>query len=133
MAARGGSGLSGGSGGSMGDRLAARVMNAGGAAPGGACGIGAEGASGGAVTDGAGCCSVNCARRFLANCPMICAAVDWIMPTPRPYCATAPDSVRSVCTSTLEPVPAGSSRNVAAALAPPRPLASVPCALTRAL
>ena len=37
--------------------------------------------------------------------PMICAAVAWIMPTPRPYCATAPDSVRSVCTSTLEPAP----------------------------
>ncbi len=64
---------------------------------------------------------------------MIADAVAWIMPTPRPYCATAPDSVRSVCTSTLEPVPDGSRRNVDLACAAPRPLASVPCARTRAL
>src|SRR5262245_43666418 len=63
---------------------------------------------------------------------MICAAVAWIMPTPRPYCATDPDSARSVCTSTFEPLATGSSRKLAVALAPPRPLASVPCAFTRA-
>src|SRR5215216_8186060 len=72
------------------------------------------------------------AFRLLANWVMICAAVACTTPTPRPYCATAPESARSVCTSTLEPVPAGSSRKVAAALAPPRPLASVPSAFTRA-
>ena len=50
---------------------------------------------------------------LLANWFMSAEAVAWIMPTPRPYCATAPDSVRSVCTSTLEPAADGSSRNVA--------------------
>src|SRR5919204_479782 len=35
------------------------------------------------------------------------AAVAWMIPTPRPYCATAPDSAKSVCTSTLEPPAAG--------------------------
>src|ERR1700722_2712935 len=64
---------------------------------------------------------------------MICAAVAWIMPTPRPYCATAPDSIRSVWIRTREPDSAGSMRNVAGALAEPRPLSSLPCALTRAL
>src|SRR5205085_7854035 len=66
-------------------------------------------ASGGAVL-AAGLAGVGaaalCARlafRLLANCDMICAAVAWIMPTPRPYWATAPESDRSVCTSTLEP------------------------------
>ena len=57
----------------------------------------------------------------------------WIMPTPRPYCATAPDSIKSVWIKTLEPWPAGSMRKLAVALAAPRPLASLPCALTLAL
>jgi len=68
--------------------------------------IGGDGTSG---VIGAGCRS-SCARRLLANWPMICAAVAWIMPTPRPYCATAPDSIRSVWITTFEPVPAGSMR-----------------------
>src|SRR5262245_45307718 len=67
-----------------------------------------------------------------ANCFMSADAVAWIIPTPRPYCATAPESVRLVCTSTFEPLAAGSSLKDAVALAPPRPLASVPCAFTRA-
>ena len=75
----------------------------------------------------------SCFFRLLANWFISAEAVAWIMPTPRPYCATAPDSVRSVCTSTLEPVAEGSSRNVAAACAEPRPLASVPWARTRAV
>src|SRR6266849_782257 len=74
----------------------------------------------------------NCAFRLLANCVMICAAVIWIMPTPRPYWATAPESVRLVCTSTLVPPLAGSRWNAATALAAPRPLASLPWAATRA-
>src|SRR5689334_3923379 len=117
------------------------------AAGGGACdgaGCGDEGcgdaavdaALAGAVAAAAGAAAgvaANCFFRLSANCFISAPAVAWIMPTPRPYCATAPDSVRSVCTSTFEPAPAGSSRNEAAALAPPRPLASVPCALTRAV
>ena len=82
--------------------------------------IGGDGTSGVAA---AGCRS-SCARRLLANWPMICAAVAWIMPTPRPYCATAPDSIRSVWMKTREPISAGSMRNVAVALAEPRPLSS---------
>src|SRR5438874_6267930 len=73
-----------------------------------------------------------CVFRLVANCAMSCAAVAWIMPTPRPYWATAPDSDRSVWTSTFDPPDAGSSRNDATALAPPRPFKSVPCAFTRA-
>jgi hypothetical protein len=64
---------------------------------------------------------------------MICVAVAWMMPTPRPYCATEPDNVRLVCTITFEPLPAGSRWKTEAALAPPRPFASVPCAATRAV
>ena len=52
---------------------------------------------------GIGGVSASCARKFVANWPMICAAVASIMPTPRPYCATAPDSIRSVWISTFEP------------------------------
>src|SRR4051812_4668565 len=77
-----------------------------------------------------------CARlafRLLANWFMIWVAVAWIMPTPRPYWATEPDSARSVWTSTLDPAPAGSNRNEDVACAPPRPLESLPCAFTRAL
>src|SRR4249920_3163686 len=55
--------------------------------------------------------AASCAFRLLANWFMICVAVAWIMPTPRPYWATAPDSDRSVCTSTLDPLGAPSSRN----------------------
>ena len=88
-----------------------------------------SGTSGGAATR----CCPNLSFRHLANWFMSCAAVAWMMPTPRPYCATEPDSVRLVCTSTLLPSPAGSSRNSAVALAPPRPLASLPCAEIRAL
>ena len=44
-----------------------------------------------------------------------------------------PDSISSVWMRTVEPAPAGSMRNAAVALAPPRPLASLPCALTRAV
>src|SRR3954469_6952018 len=75
----------------------------------------------------------SCFFRLLANWFISAVAVAWIMPTPRPYCATAPDSVRSVCTRTLDPAAEGSSRNVAAAWAEPRPLASVPWAFTRAV
>src|ERR1700752_1329335 len=50
---------------------------------------------------------VSCSFNRVANWFMSCAAVAWIMPTPRPYCATAPDSARLVCTTTLEPTPAG--------------------------
>src|SRR5688500_2990499 len=81
----------------------------------------------------AGFSGANLSFKHLANWFMICVAVAWMMPTPRPYCATAPDSVRLVCTSTLDPEPAGSRRNTEVALAPPRPLASLPCADTRAL
>src|SRR5260370_16091568 len=77
--------------------------------------------------------AASCALRLSANCFISCDAVAWIMPTPRPYCATAPESDRSVCTSTFEPPGTGSRRNEAAAFAPPRPLASVPCAFTRAV
>src|SRR5262245_14432893 len=96
-----------------------------------------DGCIGGGEADAAaGAAGRSCASfsfRHAANCFMSCAAVAWIMPTPRPYCATAPDSVRLVCTSTLDPSPAGSSRKREAALAPPRPFASVPCAATRAV
>src|SRR5207253_8651194 len=102
------------------------------------------GAGGGMIEgDGTGCdgkaaaaAGLSCASfsfRHLANWFISCVAVAWMMPTPRPYCATAPDSVRLVWTSTLEPAPAGSRRNTEEALAPPRPLASVPCAETRAV
>jgi len=40
---------------------------------------------------------------------------------------------RRVSQSIFEPVAAGSIRNIAVALAAPRPLASLPCALTRAV
>src|SRR6476619_8581534 len=86
-----------------------------------------------AVTAAALAGSASCFFRLLANWFISAVAVAWIMPTPRPYCATAPDSVRLVCTSTLEPVAEGSSRNVAAAWAEPRPLASVPWARMRAV
>src|SRR6516162_7903487 len=56
-----------------------------------------------------------------------------MMPTPRPYCATAPERLRFVCTSTFEPAPTLSRRNTETALAPPRPFASVPWAETRAV
>src|SRR5262249_7256452 len=91
---------------------------------------------GGAIGAAAGAAACSCASlsfRHAANCFMSCAAVAWMMPTPRPYCATAPDNAKSVCTSTLEPLAAGSSRKTEAALAPPRPFASVPCAVTRAV
>src|SRR4051794_7217522 len=96
---------------------------------------GADGAAGAdvALADAGGRDIAGWTFRFSANCFINCAAVAWIMPTPRPYWATAPDRVRSVCTSTLEPLGVGSRRNDAAAFAPPRPLASVPCALTRAV
>src|SRR5215831_13528389 len=55
------------------------------------------------------------------------------MPTPRPYEATMPDKLRSVCTRTVDPDGDFSIRNVAAACAPPRPLGSVPWARTRAV
>src|SRR5215510_11283099 len=89
-----------------------------------------EGCVGGATDAAAGATEPSCASlsfRQLANCFISCAAVAWMMPTPRPYCATAPDNAKSVCTSTLEPLAAGSSRKTEAALAPPRPFASVPC------
>src|SRR6185295_19052388 len=68
--------------------------------------------------------SASCFFRLLANWFISAAAVAWIMPTPRPYCATAPDSVTSLCTSTLEPAADGSILKVASACAEPRPLAS---------
>src|SRR6266508_410796 len=89
-------------------------------------------AEAGAAGAAAGPSCASFSFRHLANWFINCAAVAWMMPTPRPYWATAPDSVRLVCTSTLEPLPAGSRRNVATELAPPRPLASVPCAAMRA-
>src|SRR5246127_4715329 len=100
------------------------------AAGGGDCGVAGCGAAGadaavalaGAAAAAAGAGAgetASCFLRLSANCFISCAAVAWIMPTPRPYCATAPDSVRLVCTSTLEPPPAGSSRKTDAALAPP--------------
>ena len=125
----------GGSGGG-----AAAEAGAAGAAGEGATGAAGDGAGAGFAAAGAGCAAAeavpraaSCAFSAAANWFISADAVAWIMPTPRPYCATAPDSVRSVCTSTLEPAGEGSSRNVAAACAEPRPLASVPCARTRAV
>src|ERR1700680_4503202 len=87
--------------------------------------VAGDGCAAGACAGTAGRSAI-CAFRLPANWFMICAAVAWMMPTPRPYWATAPESARSVWTSTLEPPPAGSSRNEALALAAPRPLASLP-------
>src|SRR6266700_4514656 len=64
---------------------------------------------------------------------MSCCATSWIMPEARPYCATAPESVRSVFTSTRVPSGEGSRWKSTFALAPPRPFESLPCAFTRAL
>src|SRR4030081_2766068 len=67
--------------------------------------------AGGAAAAAGGAAAGSCASlsfRLLANWFMICVAVAWMMPTPRPYCATAPESVRLVCTSTFDPLPAGS-------------------------
>src|SRR4029077_16175188 len=75
--------------------------------------IGLTAVSAAAIAGSGGLAS--CFFRLLANWFISAVAVAWIMPTPRPYCATAPHSVRSGCTKPLEPVSDGSSRKVAAA------------------
>ena len=64
--------------------------------------------------------SMSCRAR--ANWPMICCATSCSMPAARPYCATAPVSVRSVSTLTRVPVAIGSSAKRTLAAALPRPL-----------
>src|SRR5690606_7488086 len=69
------------------------------------------------------------ASRFLENWPMIWSATFCMRPTPRPYCATAPDSSRSVVIRIFEPTALGWQRKSIDAMALPRPLASEPLAL----
>src|SRR5256885_12273422 len=88
------------------------------------CGCGFDG-----VSPTTGCEAASCAFKLLANWPISCCATSWIMPDARPYCATAPESVRSVFTRTRVPRGEGSRRKSTFALAPPRPLESLPCAL----
>src|SRR5690606_19627892 len=88
----------------------------------------AAGAAAAVVCDPAIFCS-----SALANCEISWVATLWIMPTPRPYWAMDPERSTSVSILTLVPVGAGSRAKCTSALAPPRPLASVPCAFTVAL
>ena len=72
------------------------------------------------------------ALRRSANWATNCEASAEIMPAPRPYWATEPESCRSVWISTLVSLPLGSRWNSTVASAPPRPFESLPEALTRA-
>src|SRR5258708_25074115 len=62
----------------------------------------------GGVSPAPACEDASCAFKLLANWPMSCCATSWIIPDARPYWATAPESVRSVFTSTRVPTEDGS-------------------------
>ena len=74
-----------------------------------------------------------CTFSVSAKRPTICCAMSWIMAAPRPYCATAPLSERSVTIATwVARGPVSLSANSTVACAPPRPFCSVPLAVMRA-
>ena len=64
--------------------------------------------------------------RLRSNSARIRPATSVIMPLPRPYCATEPDSSSRVVTATAVPPAAGSSAKLNSELTAPRPLGSLP-------